>query len=115
MCIRAVDRQGNKGPPSNPAALWLPRPPSTDQVTIRARGPGEGGGHDEAAAGGNTWSNGSENESKCAGKVVVIALLIGTFAVRAAVMVMMELACMMTKWCSLNPITGGVLQSSPTL
>lgn len=47
MCMRAVDRQGNKGPPSNPAALWLPRPPSTDQVTIRARGPGESEGHDE--------------------------------------------------------------------
>lgn len=36
------------------------------------------------------WDNGSENRSECAGKVVVIALLIGTFAVRAVVMVMME-------------------------
>lgn len=50
--MRAVDRQGNKGPPSNPAALWLPRPPSTDQVTIRARGPGKGLGHDVAAGRG---------------------------------------------------------------
>lgn len=49
-------------------------------------------------------SNGSENESKCGAKMVVIALLIGTFAGRTVVMVMMELACIMTQWYSLIPL-----------
>lgn len=38
--------------------------------------------------------------------MVVIALLIGTFAGRGVVMVMIELACAMTQWYSLIPLLG---------
>ena len=41
VCLRAVDKAGNKGPPSNAAAVWLPRPPSTDRVVGPVRGRGK--------------------------------------------------------------------------
>ena len=38
VCLRAVDKAGNKGPPSNAAAVWLPHPPSTGGVSVLPRG-----------------------------------------------------------------------------
>ncbi|XP_071532883.1 calcium-activated chloride channel regulator 1-like isoform X2 [Panulirus ornatus] len=76
VCLRAVDKQGNKGPPSNPAALWLPRPPATDQVTIRARGPGPGG------YGSNANIVASEKAaviSGCVGGLLLVVVLVATY------------------------------------
>ncbi|CAL4076996.1 unnamed protein product, partial [Meganyctiphanes norvegica] len=38
VCLRAVDRSGQAGPPSNPAPLRPPSPPSLDRVTVRGSG-----------------------------------------------------------------------------
>ncbi|XP_063867475.1 calcium-activated chloride channel regulator 2-like [Scylla paramamosain] len=76
VCMRAVDRQGNKGPASNPAALWLPRPPSTDQVTIRARGPGIGGYGSDA---GMVGSEKAAVISGCVGGLLLVVFLVATY------------------------------------
>lgn len=35
VSMRAVDAAGNKGPLGNIAALWVPRPPTTYEITTR--------------------------------------------------------------------------------
>ena len=41
VCLRAIDAAGNRGAASNAAAVWLPKPPATDRVTLRDSGMGE--------------------------------------------------------------------------
>ncbi|KAK7067697.1 hypothetical protein SK128_013368 [Halocaridina rubra] len=84
ICIRAIDGQGNKGPPSNPASLWRPLPPATDRVTIRARGPG--GSSLSSGLGGFSYDYGgiAGNEkvaliSGSIGGLLVVVLLISLY------------------------------------
>nr|XP_053635612.1 uncharacterized protein LOC128690882 [Cherax quadricarinatus] len=83
VCLRAVDRHGNRGPPSNPAALWLPRPPATDQVTIRARGPGGSGlSSGLGGYGADAGIVGSEKAaviSGCVGGLLLVVILVATY------------------------------------
>ncbi|XP_042882464.1 uncharacterized protein LOC122259639 [Penaeus japonicus] len=83
VCVRAIDRQGNRGQPSNPAALWQPQPPSTDRVTIRVNGPGGSllssglGGY-----GSDAGIGGSEKVaviSGCVGGLLLVVVLVATY------------------------------------
>ncbi|XP_068219573.1 calcium-activated chloride channel regulator 2-like [Palaemon carinicauda] len=80
VCIRAIDSHNNKGPPSNPAAIWRPLPPSTDRVTIRARGPG-GSGISSGFGGYGSDLGIAGNEkvaviSGCIGGLILVVLLV---------------------------------------
>ncbi|XP_066980825.1 calcium-activated chloride channel regulator 1-like isoform X2 [Macrobrachium rosenbergii] len=74
VCIVAVDSQGNKGPPSNPAALLPPSTPNTDRITIRARGQGLGGF--ESGIGGGEQA---AVISGCVGGLFLVVIIVGTY------------------------------------
>ncbi|KAK7081849.1 hypothetical protein SK128_018445 [Halocaridina rubra] len=83
VCLVAVDSLGNRGAPSNPAPLLPPSTPSTDQITIRARGPGGAvlssglGGYDiDMGIGG---SEKAAVISGCVGGILLVVILLGVY------------------------------------
>ncbi|XP_068219578.1 calcium-activated chloride channel regulator 1-like isoform X2 [Palaemon carinicauda] len=78
VCIVAVDAQGNRSPPSNPAALLPPSTPSTDRITIRARGQvlSSGLGGFESGIGGGEQA---AVISGCVGGLFLVVIIIGTY------------------------------------